>query len=234
MRKGADRAGRAEGGFTLLEMLVALTLLGFILTAAFGGLQLGTRVWEASDARAAELSDREIVQRVLAQSLARVYPLVEERDDGTKVHVFSGRPDGLRFVAVMPPYPSVGGLYRLAFAVEEDRRSWRLTMTRDLNDRLPDVGKEDEALRRGTLLSSPGKIRFSYYGQADAFEEATWSERWDSSERLPQLVKLTIDGERSDSAPWPEIVLPVQVEIDRDCLVEAGAPRCLRVRPGDD
>ena len=41
----------AERGFTLLELLVAITLLGLLMAALFGGLRLGTRVWETADAR---------------------------------------------------------------------------------------------------------------------------------------------------------------------------------------
>ena len=37
---------RAEGGFTLLEMLVAMMLLGLIMVMIFGGLRLGLRVWK--------------------------------------------------------------------------------------------------------------------------------------------------------------------------------------------
>jgi prepilin-type N-terminal cleavage/methylation domain-containing protein len=39
-----------EHGFTLLELLVAITLLGLLMAALFGGLRLGARVWETADA----------------------------------------------------------------------------------------------------------------------------------------------------------------------------------------
>ena len=42
-----------ERGFTLLELLIAMTLLGLLMLGLFGGLRLGARVWEAGDARAA-------------------------------------------------------------------------------------------------------------------------------------------------------------------------------------
>ena len=36
-----------QGGFTLLELLIAITLLGLILVLLFGGLRLGMRSWDA-------------------------------------------------------------------------------------------------------------------------------------------------------------------------------------------
>ena len=37
-------------GFTLVEILVAITLLGLLMAALFGGVQLGVRAWESSEA----------------------------------------------------------------------------------------------------------------------------------------------------------------------------------------
>ena len=46
------RAGQAAAhGFTLLELLAAIMLLGLLMAVLFGGLRLGARVWETADAR---------------------------------------------------------------------------------------------------------------------------------------------------------------------------------------
>ena len=38
---------RRQAGFTLVELLVAMTLLAFLSIALFGGLRFGARSWEA-------------------------------------------------------------------------------------------------------------------------------------------------------------------------------------------
>ena len=44
------RKGRVAG-FTLLELLIAMSLLGFILALLFAGMRLGARSWDAGEAR---------------------------------------------------------------------------------------------------------------------------------------------------------------------------------------
>ena len=58
-----------ERGFTLIEILIAMTLLGLLMAMLSGGLRLGTRAWEASDTRSAELARLEAVQGFIRRSL---------------------------------------------------------------------------------------------------------------------------------------------------------------------
>ncbi|MEE9250386.1 MAG: prepilin-type N-terminal cleavage/methylation domain-containing protein, partial [Alphaproteobacteria bacterium] len=71
-----DRAWR-ERGFTLLEVLIAMTLLGLIMMLLFGGLRLGTRAWETNSDRVEEISQIEISHQIIRRMLAQAYPLVD-------------------------------------------------------------------------------------------------------------------------------------------------------------
>ena len=42
------RRNNRQAGFTLLEVLVAMALLGFLSTMLLGGVQLATRIMESS------------------------------------------------------------------------------------------------------------------------------------------------------------------------------------------
>ncbi|MCH8035911.1 MAG: prepilin-type N-terminal cleavage/methylation domain-containing protein [Proteobacteria bacterium] len=88
MKKVAN--GR-QRGFTLIEILIAMTLLGLLMAMLFGGLRLGTRAWEASDARSAELARLEAVHGFIRRALTGAYPLLRTETGGAKRRIaFTG------------------------------------------------------------------------------------------------------------------------------------------------
>ncbi|MGH6912899.1 MAG: PulJ/GspJ family protein, partial [Geminicoccales bacterium] len=68
---------RRAHGFTLLELLVAITLLGVLMAALFGALRLGARVWETGTARQDASARIQIVHNLLRRELAQTVPLAE-------------------------------------------------------------------------------------------------------------------------------------------------------------
>ncbi|MFP4033740.1 MAG: type II secretion system protein J, partial [Desulfococcaceae bacterium] len=44
-------ARRRVVGFTLLELMISMTVLGIIMTLVYGAMRLGTRTWETGQAQ---------------------------------------------------------------------------------------------------------------------------------------------------------------------------------------
>jgi len=71
---------RAQG-FTLLELLIGMTLVGFILSLLFAGLNLGTRSWEAGEKRMVTSSRQAVVVGFIRRALEQTYLLRWRMDD---------------------------------------------------------------------------------------------------------------------------------------------------------
>ena len=71
--KGRPEAG-SEGGFTLLELLAALTVLAVLMTMMFGGLRFGARVWETGDRGLRGLAELQTASGFIRRQIAQAVP----------------------------------------------------------------------------------------------------------------------------------------------------------------
>ena len=115
---GGHRLPTHAGGFTLLEVLVAVTVMGLILTAAFGALRLGSRSWEAGIARAAETEERRSVAGFLQRQFAQALPLTWPEDNKDTPLAFDGSARQVRFIAPSPQQQASAGLFEFALTAE--------------------------------------------------------------------------------------------------------------------
>jgi prepilin-type N-terminal cleavage/methylation domain-containing protein len=65
---------RVNSGFTLLEVLVSLTIMTLITTVAFAGFSIAINSWERGSKRIQELDRRFAVERLLQRQIGLAYP----------------------------------------------------------------------------------------------------------------------------------------------------------------
>src|SRR6185295_3858970 len=81
-------------GFTLVEVMVALTIMALVLTVAFAGLRIGINGWERGQRAIDDLDHRSVVERLIQRQLAVAVPMPV-----AKTVMFRGSADRLEFVA---------------------------------------------------------------------------------------------------------------------------------------
>jgi general secretion pathway protein J len=199
-----SRIKRHAGGFTLVELLVALTLFALMSVLMFGGLRFGLRAWESGGERIDEAAQVEVVQSLLRRALSQAR-LPWEDQDRDILSVFSGTPDTVSFVAPLPSHSGSGGL--AVFLLSEQRNSdgaslalaWRIFRPDDFDSAAFD---EDRL-----LLENIGSIKFAYYGRVDASLPPNWLDRWDGLLGLPQLIRVRVSFPPGDRRRWPDLVV---------------------------
>ena len=207
MRRLREVSSTCEDGFTLLELLVSLTLFAILMTALFGGLGLGTRVWEASDGGLEASDQLTAVHGFLHQRLEEALPVSEIGSDGPDRPLFSGEPERLQLASFMPA--SLGeGIFLLELTLrrrpEDDEtrdlvlrwRPWPELPTRDISERV--------------ILDRVAGIRMSYFGRDDRGSTASWQDRWLNQSLLPSLIRVELQFPSGDRRQWrPLIVSPI-------------------------
>ena len=89
--------GRGQAGFTLLEIMVALVVFGFLLAGLIQGVQFGLRAWNGQTALIAQRGDLDAVDTTLRG-------LIESMDPGsaTEAPNIVGLPHAVAFTTTLP------------------------------------------------------------------------------------------------------------------------------------
>jgi general secretion pathway protein J len=182
-----------RSGFTLLEMLLAITLLSMIVTAILGGLHLGRRAWETGKTYES-VSEIEEAARALNAQLARAASVRMPRANGGQFVVFRGTPDRCRFVALSEGGAQWGGLILTEIAgppgPHEDVALWSGVFRPSQGIDVP-----RDSMRRVSILRNAASFRLSYFGEVEEGRPPAWTDQWIDHPDLPLLVGVRLAGE---------------------------------------
>ncbi len=196
-----------SAGFTLLELVVAITLMGLVLVMLYSGLRLGMNSWDGGERRA-EATQRlrlaqEFLRRQLTQSITvrqATNQVAHQVGGGQQSTViFTGQSNEIEFVAPMLAQLGQGGLYRVRIGAADGRLwiRWRPYLPAD-----PDAGEE----RQTVLLDGVSNVEWAYFGPEkdnDPQSPSRWHPTWTSTQQRPGLVRLNL---HLHGAPWPDLV----------------------------
>lgn len=202
------RARDSEEGATLLELLVALSLLALLSVYAIGAiryLQNFDRVQGLIEDRAA----MEAVRTHLRRSIEATRTVFLLGDGASPRLAFSGRRHELALVTHADSRLDFGGLYLVRFAVAEDRAGARdlVTTRRAFRPRMDPAAGANDSL---PVLARIASLTFQYFGSPQDGMKPQWFEAWPETNVLPQAVRIEIgfaEGDRRQFAPL-QVMIP--------------------------
>ena len=197
-----------QRGFTLLELLISLTLLGLILVLLFGGLRLSIRSWDSVQKKVDNLNSVRSVEGFLRREMEQIYPYRWKAAPARRF-AFVGERHKVNFVAPMPSRIGGGGLYAIALELEQTGSGRRLTWKYvPVDPQMQDFSSLDpakEMVLAGTELIAVDDIWLSYFGRETESAAPRWVDRWDSTVTMPQLIRIQVRF--ADGSEWPDFVV---------------------------
>ena len=201
---------RRARGFTLLEVLLATTLLAILLALLFSTLEVGGRLWSRTEERMEPLLGYWTLERFLRSALSRAKLWTVEGE----TFGLEGKRHRLVFVSTLP----------YAVALKGPQRFEIYRQGKELRVQIRSLWGEEEGPSEVVLLDGVKEVQFRYFGRDSLEEEGSWHESW-SRDALPHLVEVTVARETGPS--WP----PIVVEIHSSLEAASGPRRILPNRP---
>ena len=206
-------SGKGQQGFTLVELMIGLTLTVFIVTALFGGLRLATRVWETHGTQNMEVNEIRLARDWLRRYLEQAHPVLIEEQPGERVVAFTGARDYIRFVAPLPAHLGGGGLDWITLSVLDTGDHRGLNVEHRLFHPEPLNPVSDGVVERRVLLNELTDLKFGFYGIRDAGEGSedppAWHEDWVDQETLPTRISVSAEFSGRPRRWPPLIVVPM-------------------------
>jgi prepilin-type N-terminal cleavage/methylation domain-containing protein len=189
------RQREGQGGFSLLEMLVAMALLSIILSS-FGALfyRLGTT--DAVIGRIERSENVDVVRRYLQRNLEGIRAHAQLDMNGVRTVRFEGEKSRVTFVGVAAGDRETGGLY--------ETELWLDPRERLVQRRRPLGWGQGAQISPEVLLEGLASLTFSY-SPCPHEPPAPNVHRWKSTRQLPFLVSVEVTFKPGDSREWREI-----------------------------
>ncbi len=179
-------APHATSGFTLLELLISMTILALIFMAILGAIRVGSKSWEGGELRAEENQRTRTLFDTLARELTMLYPLrIQAQDLDKDVIVFRGKSDSLEFATLPQSYgaaPFSHMIRIVAYSVDPVRG---LISTESYPLVGPATAFATQEGRRKGLDERVTEARFRYLvpeGQPEENLPPQWRDSWDPSQ----------------------------------------------------
>ena len=217
-----------QSGFTLLELLIALALIGLMVVLLFGALRFSGKAWDGTEGRSERSTAVRLIWHYLGDRLEQARPVQAHVESVGESHFFfTGSAEAMEFVSPMPAQLGSGGLYIIRLETTGGHGKKQLRLRRWLYhpevlagaDSMPEWkplgggvatagGKDAPDLRayysQTLLVDELKKFEISYFGPEEKNDDTgDWSTEWEDKEFLPWLVKLRIEDAAGD---WPEMI----------------------------
>jgi general secretion pathway protein J len=214
-------------GFTLIEMLVALTLVAMMSVAMLEAYRFSQRVLAQTTRVDGAIHDVAAAQRLLRRVIETAYPFEPPGGVGTgeTPRGIVGTASGFSVSAPAPARSGGIGLYRYTLALSEGALEMAWATDRN-GESVTETGSESqhEALLKGVDSISVEYLELIERANGDI--EPFWRETWIDKLAPPALVRIRVRFASGVRRTWPELIVAPRISTDANCVFDVVSQMC--------
>ncbi len=181
-------------GFTLIEMLLAVTLMAILLALVYGGMRATNRASLRGEVLIADTQAMRMAHQFISRQIHQMLPLGWE-GDGEDTIMFVGDTNSITWVGPMPGYLGFGGpqLQRLELGRGDGGQELHFRHA-VLNDGTADLQAQDPIV----LLQNVESLQFEFLRMDEEQRDeqlADWQADWDIKDSLPLALRMVLSFE---------------------------------------
>jgi prepilin-type N-terminal cleavage/methylation domain-containing protein len=205
-----------DDGFTLMEVLIASTLLAFLSISLLAGLRFGSNIWLKSQSRNVDANAMRMAERALTEHLSGLYPKFVTESPTVAYVAFDGAAGRMSFLST-----ATSGTGHIARATLETGRDGTLRLTM-----VPELARPGATVSTETLARNVASAEFAYFGAADGEQVPSWHASWRNQRTPPSLIRIRVAFAGGGVTPWPEMIIAPRIAADAGCLFDALTKFC--------
>jgi general secretion pathway protein J len=204
---------KTSRGFTLIEVLIVLTLLGIMVVLLFASLKICADSWHKGENKITQVNEIAVVYNFFQQHLAVAKPLLNGLDKTNKLQsalAFQGKPKSLQFVSSFPASVGRSGLQLFSIEMQKETNEQLIKVTITPFFPLQETTTQKEEV---VLLRRVSHFSLAYFGSDDGtndpMDNASWHDEWLDKMVQPRLIKITL---KLDNGLFcPDMIIPLKI-----------------------
>jgi len=170
-------------GFTLLELLISIAILGVIILIVGGALRLGARSVESGERKIEYLERIRASLNIIDSQIQSEVPITYD-EDGAKKYYFKGGIDSMQFSTNYSIWSGQRGYVIVTYRVESaSHGNGQVLYASEGN-----IGTNEN--RETKLLEAFDRIYFEYFYRDPTEQQGRWIEQWTDTTKLPEKIRL--------------------------------------------
>lgn len=177
-------------GFTILELIISITLIGIIVVILMGAMRLGLRSIESGEKKTEQLERMRSSINIIDHQIQSQFPLTYTDEDGNKSYYFQAGQDFMQFATNYSIWSGGKGYVIATYKVIPEDNKEALYVSENI------IGIDE--IRDTKLFDNYEKIYFEYFTRDLLTEEGKWVNEWTNEMSFPEKVKIHLIKNMND------------------------------------